>query len=242
MTKIIKNGIVYGTAPSGLSELTDTNISNPIVRNILAYDSTSSKWINSINNIYVGEVAQGGAIRDILVDTSISKGVYVYQTRYASDNPVSGNALTMTVIYKHADGGTYSRIYATSGPNMYYADTGSTVPTTLSWYPMTASKNDITSDVTFTETISGTNTHIYYKAGVLYIFYQGESKTHAAADVLFTLPSGYRPPNQLYVPFIINNSGYGNIVMNTNGTVQVNNLYGGSTAGRVYFSAAIPLS
>ena len=150
MPKIIKNGKAYGSSPSALSGLQDTDFNNVSSGNLIVYNGT--KWINS-----------------------------------------------------------------------------------------NVGKSEVTSQITFTENVSGTNTRFYTKVGVLYIFYQGESKTHAAADTLFTLPSGLRPTHMLYVPFVINNSGYGNVVINTSGVVQINNLSGGSTAGRVYFNCAIPL-
>lgn len=103
------------------------------------------------------------------------------------------------------------------------------------------SKTEITSQVTFTENISGTNTRFYYKNGILYIFYQGESKAHAQGDNLFTLPSGYRPTNQLYIPFIINNTAFGNLSFGTSGNVSINQISSGSTTGRIYFSCAIPI-
>lgn len=102
-------------------------------------------------------------------------------------------------------------------------------------------KTEITPQVTFDENISGTNTRIFYKNGVLYIFYQGESKTHNTQDLLFTLPSGYRPPNLLYTQFVINSSGYGTIEMTTAGVVRITNITGGENTGRVYFTVAIPL-
>lgn len=187
-----------------------------------------------------GTLESGSSIRGLLVDTSIPKGVYFYQTRYASDNPSS--ELTLTMIYKNNSSGAYSRVWAITGNNIYFANIGSSVPSELSWKLIVSSKSEVTSSVTFTENVSGTNTRFYYKDGSLFIYYQGESKTHSAADTLFTLPSGYRPTNMLYVPFVINNSGYGNVVINTDGKAQINNLTGGGTAGRVYFNCVIPLN
>lgn len=153
MTKIIKNGIVYGTAPSGLSELTDTNINNLASGNLLVYNGPTSKWINS-----------------------------------------------------------------------------------------NVGKSEVTSQITFTEDVSGTNTRFYTKVGVLYIFYQGESKTHSGGDILFTLPEGLRVTNTIYTSFVVNNTGYGNVVFTpSTGVVSINQIANGTTAGRIYFSCAIPL-
>ena len=102
-------------------------------------------------------------------------------------------------------------------------------------------KTEITSSCTFDEDITGTNTRIYVKGGVVYIFYQGESKTHSANDSLFTLPSGYRPSNLIYTTFGINNTGYGNIAINNTGAVYVSQVANGGTAGRIYFACAFPI-
>lgn len=151
MPKIIKNGKAYGSSPSALSGLQDTNLTNVTSGNMLVFNGPSNKWINS----NLGKV-------------------------------------------------------------------------------------EATSQISFTEDVSG-NTKFYTKVGVLYIFYQGESKTHASGDTLFTLPAGLRPSNLTYIPFVINNSGYGNVSITTAGVCSVAQIANGSTAGRIYFSCAIPL-
>ena len=104
------------------------------------------------------------------------------------------------------------------------------------------STTEITSQITFNETITGTNTHFYVKNGVLYIFYQGENKSHSAGDTVFTIPSTYRPSVTLYIPYTINAVGYGTLEYNyANGVVKVNNLSSTSVSGRIYFTCAIPL-
>lgn len=88
----------------------------------------------------------------------------------------------------------------------------------------------------FTEDISGTNTRFLRKdeLKMLIINYQGESKTHAAGDVLFTLNTGYRPAYLFYVPFVVGNTGYGLLAVQTSGAVTVSTVANGSTAGRIY--------
>jgi len=106
------------------------------------------------------------------------------------------------------------------------------------------SRTDITSSVTFNETVTGTLTQFYVKADVLYIFYQGESKSHSASDLLFTLPSGKRPSSLTYTTFVSSNGInfiFGTISINTNGECKVNQISDSSGAGRVYFTCAIPL-
>lgn len=109
------------------------------------------------------------------------------------------------------------------------------------WVNVSTAKTEITSNVTFIENITGTNTRVYEKGGVVYIYYQGENKTHAAGDDLFTLPSGYRPQNLIYQSIVINNTGYGNISLNNDGACKISQVANGSTSGRVYFSLAFPI-
>lgn len=68
MPKIIKNGKAYGSSPSALSGLQDTNISSPSNNQALAYDSSDNKWKNTsylyYNNgtINIGNLDAGGWI------------------------------------------------------------------------------------------------------------------------------------------------------------------------------------
>lgn len=95
---------------------------------------------------------------------------------------------------------------------------------------------------TFTEDITGTNTRIIIKNRTVIANYQGESKTHAAGDTLFTFNSGYRPGYLFYVPFVINNTGYGVLSINSDGAVKVSTINGGTTAGRIYAQFTFPLA
>lgn len=105
---------------------------------------------------------------------------------------------------------------------------------------------DVTSSVTFSESISGTNTRFIKKGGVLYIFYQGESKAHSSGDELFTLPDSLLPLGQIYFLITINSTVYGNCTLATTGTnkgkVKLAQLSTGSTTGRVYFNVSFPIA
>ena len=103
------------------------------------------------------------------------------------------------------------------------------------------SKTDIKSLVTFNENISGTNTNILVKCGVLYIYYQGEAKSHSVNDLLFTLPSGYRPGSLRYCTYNINDSAFGEVGIDTDGKCYINHISTSGANGRVYFAVAIPL-
>ena len=104
------------------------------------------------------------------------------------------------------------------------------------------SRTDIKSQVTFDETITGTNTQVYVKMGVLYIYYQGENKTHNANDTLFTLPAAYKPTNMTYCTFNINDVAYGEVGIENTGKCFINHISTAGASGRVYFAVAIPLN
>ena len=105
---------------------------------------------------------------------------------------------------------------------------------------------DVLSSISFTEDITGTNTRAHVKGGVLYIFYQGENKSHSSGDVLFTLPDSLLPLGQIYFLMNINNTVYGNCTLATTGTdkgkVKLAQLSSGSTTGRVYFNVSFPIA
>lgn len=101
---------------------------------------------------------------------------------------------------------------------------------------------DFTSQITFDGSIGG-DTHFYKKDKVIYLNYQGTTGTHATDDVLFTLPSEYRPTASLSVPFILNNSAFGVVNINySTGICKINFLSNSSANGRIYFNVAYPIS
>ena len=105
------------------------------------------------------------------------------------------------------------------------------------------SRIDIKSQVTFIESITGTNTRVYVKAGVVYIFYQGENKSHNANDQLFTMPTAYKPSNMTYVLFNVNDTAYGQVgIDSTNGNCFINRISTAGASGRIYFTISYPLA
>lgn len=107
--------------------------------------------------------------------------------------------------------------------------------------PMTAGVVEITSQVTFAEAYAN-NTHIYVlpQMRLVLVYYQGEGKVHATSDVLFTVPSEYKPKNQVYAPYIKNANAYGTLaVSSTTGKCIVNNT-SGNVSGRIYASFVYP--
>lgn len=99
----------------------------------------------------------------------------------------------------------------------------------------------INSLISFTENINNTNTSIYANGNALAINYQGEAKTHASGDILFTLPENYRPLVPTYCSFVINGDAFGTVEIGTNGVAKLDKVSSGAGAvGRVYFNASIP--
>ena len=232
-------GSIPANSDFNLAGLSDTAITSPLLRNTLQFDGTN--WINSIPNSLVGDIASTASIRDILVSTSIPKGMYVYNSRYATDNPAT-NTISVTIVYKNNANGSYSRCYCLAKDTVYYAECASSVPASLTWSVICSPTiTDITSDVTWTESITGTNTKVYVKNNVVYLNYQGPSKTHASGDVLFTLPSGYRPKNLLYTPFVVNGLAFGNFEIATNGQAKINQVSDSTATGRIYATVSFPI-
>jgi len=83
---------------------------------------------------------------------------------------------------------------------------------------------------------------IFVKQGrICYINYQSAllstlSTPLVSGSTLFTLPSGYRPPEQYAAPFTVDALGFGNVTINTNGTVKINNITPNLTDGRIYLN------
>lgn len=192
---------------------------------------------NSLN----GVLESGSSIRGLLIDTTIPKGIYFYQVRYASDNP-SSSTRPIAMIYKYNSSGTYSRVYVFADDEIYYATSGSSMPSALTWTNIASPTTvEITSQVTWNEDVSGTNTRVFCKNNVVYLNYQGESKTHSGGDVLFTLPSGYRPLQLLYTPFVVNGATFGNFEIARNGQAKINQINSTSATGRIYATVSFPI-
>lgn len=157
----------------------------------------------------------------------------------ATEIPITDGSQTNTKSY--IDSGLNGKVDKTDFDATELPITSGSATNTKDYIDSKFTKTEITSLCTFDEDITGTNTRIYVKGGVVCIFYQGESKTHSANESLFTLPSGYRPQNLIYTTFGINQTGYGNIAIQNTGAVYISQVANGGTAGRVYFACAFPL-
>lgn len=90
---------------------------------------------------------------------------------------------------------------------------------------------EFSSKITFTVSFAHT---FFIKIGRMCFFsYQSDNKAFNANDLLFTLPSGYRPITQLFTVATVNAAAYGDVVLNTDGTVKINHI-SSSVTGRVY--------
>ena len=106
---------------------------------------------------------------------------------------------------------------------------------------MTTGVVEITSQVTFAEA-QANNTHIYVlpQMRLVLVYYQGEGKVHAIGDVLFTVPSEYKPKKQIYAPYIKNANAYGTLTMSSStGNCIVNNT-SVDASGRIYAAFVYP--
>jgi hypothetical protein len=102
---------------------------------------------------------------------------------------------------------------------------------------------DFSSKVDFNETYA--NIHFYKKNGIVTISYQGEAKkSHAAGNVLFTIPKGYRPlmsqnNNQFYFPIVKNEGAYGTCFIRAdNGQCVIGTISSNTWAGRIYLATS----
>ena len=72
---------------------------------------------------------------------------------------------------------------------------------------------------------------------IIIVRYQGQSKTHSANTLLFTIPSGYRPSAQVNIPFVKNTVAYGIMQIAANGQCKITQISSTTDTGRVYFQA-----
>lgn len=99
---------------------------------------------------------------------------------------------------------------------------------------------NVTSQITWTEDYA--NVRAIKKGGVLYLTYQGEGKTHANGDLIFTLPSGLRPFSNTFIPFTVNALAFGNLTITaSNGQGKINQVSDSTASGRIYLSVAFPV-
>jgi hypothetical protein len=101
---------------------------------------------------------------------------------------------------------------------------------------------DFTTQIQFNETVTN-NTRFVKVGNMVFGYYQGSAKTHTAGEQLATIPTGYRPlQEQTFAPFVINDSAYGDLVINDQGKISINHISSTSISGRIYANFSYSLS
>lgn len=95
---------------------------------------------------------------------------------------------------------------------------------------------DFTNKITFNES-NYPLASFKIKNGVAYCHYNGPSKTHTNGTIILTIPSGYRPQTEIFVPFVKGGNCYGRVWFPTDGKVQVSGISNTASTDRMNFSA-----
>lgn len=204
-----------------LDDLDDVTITNPHNYDGLYYDNANNVFVNGKNYV---ELTQS-EYNTLVANNQVNPDIFYYITD-SSSFILSINELTDVVITNAQEGD----VLAYDSNN--------------NWVNKSTAREDVTSQVTFSETVTGTNTKIFLKDDVLYIYYQGENKAHANDDTLFTLPASLRPSQIVYMPFLsVYGSNFitGTASISADGACKINQINDTTNTGRVYFAFAYPL-
>lgn len=161
------------------------------------------------------------------------------------DNAIHQNALDIATADEKATlAGTNANTALTNASNAQTtADTANTtansalskateVESTLTSY---STVEDFSSQVVLNET--PLNPRFQKNGHIITINYQGEYKTNANNDLIFTLPEGYRPLNDIGTPFVKGNASYGIVNIDaSNGRCIIGLISNSSYTGRTTFS------
>lgn len=82
--------------------------------------------------LQAGSITTGHKIKDTLVSASTPIGASLWFCQTADDSPDGGNVGAVLII-KATEQGLYSRLFAFVGGSIYSAQTGNTIPTSLTW-------------------------------------------------------------------------------------------------------------
>ena len=89
---------------------------------------------------------------------------------------------------------------------------------------------------------AGADFYCVVSAGICHLMYQGQSKTHSADALLFSLPVDCRPAVRTNVPFVKGSVAYGFISISTGGEVTVKAISSTTQTGRIYFNCSFPVA
>ena len=99
---------------------------------------------------------------------------------------------------------------------------------------------DYIRDVTSQFTVGSGETPANFKAwkmgDMVFLSYQGASKTHSANALILTASSDVRYGGEMLFPFTKNASTYGTMRQNADGTIEVNQISSTTNTGRIYFN------
>ena len=224
--------------PKNVSDMDDVTITTPVPGEALVFDNDG--------NLVNGTVSTVGNLDD-LSDVDTTGKATGDSLRYdgaewiAQPTTVALTQAEYDALQLSGDLVPNTHYVITDAPNLNPTASDIEYSGAVTVYQAIHDITDIKSLVTFNENISGTNTNIVVKSGVLYIYYQGEAKAHNANDLLFTLPSGYRPSSLRYCTYNINDSAFGEVGIDTDGKCYINHISTSGANGRVYFAVAIPL-
>ena len=94
---------------------------------------------------------------------------------------------------------------------------------------------DITSEITFKETVVSDTTQFIRQGNLVHVMYQGESKAHSSTTSLATIPAKYRPKHaNAVIPFVKNGNTYGVLQLQTGGDFMVSWISSTTNVGRIY--------
>lgn len=91
---------------------------------------------------------------------------------------------------------------------------------------------NFTNKVNFSETNHG-NVMFFKSGNLIFINYQGESKTHKYDDIIFTLPERYRPNYQIHLNFNGFKNLIGQAVIYPNGECKITSISDESEKARI---------
>ncbi|MBQ2649816.1 MAG: hypothetical protein IJF82_20885 [Achromobacter sp.] len=158
-----------------------------------------------------------------ITDSSITASTVVLECTFANPSAISGD-VTWT---------SY---------NGYISFVGTCTSATTANVTLTAVSDDEAEDFYSQVTFSETPTNATFKKwrNIVFITWQGAATTHSAQQDLCTLPSGYRPEANVFVPFVVNSYGIGYVqIRASDGIIRIDQIQSAATAsGRVYFSVA----
>lgn len=222
-----------------------------------SYKPKNSKYIDSTGIVHnrqgLNEVldtlkANMGRIESADFNDLTSYGTGLYNIRSGSGNTPDGMTSSnshwyvMQIVYSSnfVMQMAYKILGSSSDSQILYIRK-SVSGTWTSWYKkkLTIGWEDKMSECSNAENY--VNAHIYTDGDIVSIVYQGESKTHSGGTKLFDLPAGYAPASNLFIPFSKNVGAYGQVQVNSSGSVTVNAISDTSLSGRIYFECTYPI-